>query len=389
MGRGLFSDSDTGKYPRVMRCIAVLVRSMEAVMETPIAEGDGSPPLPAGVAVNRGVDAGTSLVKKEAVVADAPADEACHAEDTHASALADHPQNHRPLVEGEHMAQTRQDCERELFASLSAARLAREQGDVDSALAHFGVAASLEVQGVEARLALGEYLLALHANDRAESVLKEVANIDPRRPEPFEGLAEIARRRGDRGAAIGIISVAVRELPENEQLTLRLVEDLAGLRRFDEAEKCLAMLAATAVPSSSALRAGARLAISAGALARGIERHRSANDACSSDVRGYVEMALLLLMCGRLDDADILLKQAREHDPHDVRYLAAARFHARRRQRCNDLSRATSVVGVLPGDPLAARSVVEQLRSDGHHDEAEAFVERWTVGRRPDYGLLI
>lgn len=272
-------------------------------------------------------------------------------------------------------------------AGLHAARSARRRGDVDGALAHFTAAADRETAGVVARLALGEYLLALHLNDRAESVLKDVAVVDPRRAEAFEGLAEIARRRGDRHAAAAIVRAALRERPGNEGLTLRLVGDLVGLRRFGDAEKYIAMLASAAAPSSPVLRAAARIAVSSGDLAQAVERHRAAIAASPAEVRGYVELALLLLTHGRLDEAEGLLREAQERSPHDASCRAAAKLLARRKLGNDRLPDVIAAVGELPEDARSVRTRVEQLRSAGRHDEAEAIVEVWSVDRSPDYKL--
>lgn len=359
-------------------------------MGTPTGDGDAPVPRLEGDAGDERLAAAASPVGGECFGARSPAADVQRpptGDVEHAPASID---RHRDLGsrsdDGQPMAALGLDGDAD--ACLHAARLARRQADMEGALAHFERAANLEVVGVGARLALGEYLLALHLHDRAETVLQDVVRLDPRNTEAYAALAEIARRRGDRPTAAAILRAALQERPGHESLTLRLADDLIGLRRLDEAETCLAVLASSSTTSSRALRAAARVAVAAGDAARAVAHHRAAIAACPTDASGSVELALLLITYGQVDEADALLQQTREHSPQDLRCLAASRLLARRKQWGGALPNATTIAGGLPGDAPLARSLVDELRSAGRREEAEDVVQAWSAGRPADYKLL-
>ena len=118
-------------------------------------------------------------------------------------------------------------------------RVLRHKGDRTAALEVWVAAATANPNhaGLKAEVALD--LLELGRLDEAETLLRHVLENEPKHVESLVGLAQIARRKGDRLASLAAFEAASAANPDHHGIKAELAADLRELSRIDEAEAVL------------------------------------------------------------------------------------------------------------------------------------------------------
>ena len=113
---------------------------------------------------------------------------------------------------------------------------ARRQGDRLAALGHFLAAAVLEPETPWVACEFGHELRELGRLDEAEAFLADLVARHDDLAGAWRGLALVARKRGDRAAALGHFQQAFARDPQNIWNLCDAAEELRELGRLDEAE---------------------------------------------------------------------------------------------------------------------------------------------------------
>ncbi len=168
----------------------------------------------------------------------------------------------------------------------------------------------------DARAEAGASLLALGRDAAARAVFTGVLALRPRHEAALTGLAQVARRRGDRAAALDWLRRALAARPDHLGLRLEAAYDMLALGRIAAAEAAFTAAAALAAPGD----ARALLGLGHAARARGergaaLARFRAALDAAPTDPDARLEVAAELAEAGEADAAATLIEAVLAEDP--------------------------------------------------------------------------
>lgn len=292
---------------------------------------------------------------------------------------------------------------------------ARQQGQIEAALAAYREARRLAPERVEVRLLLGDTLRRIGRLDEAEVEYAAAVSLDPRRAEAYTGAAMIRRTRFDYEGAIALLEPAIDRVPAERRadLVLTIAETRRRQGRLEEAERLLRDVLKARPGDPPALAGLAQVAEARGDLDGAVGLWSGYLDARPDDQPGLLrrqelkelrasiaalresarakprgtvlaELGRLLAVAGDVAGAAQVWKRALAVDPDDAdarRGLAlalrdrgdwrgaAAQFRRLLRQR--------------PQDGVALYNLVGLARSAG---EAEAEEDAWRglIDARPD-----
>ena len=114
-----------------------------------------------------------------------------------------------------------------------AGQIARHRGDREKSLASYEAAAAAAPRHVQYKLDAVADLRELGRLDEAETVLREVLEVEPQHAGALIWLGQIARHRGDRGAAVAAFAAVLLASPNDARVT---VEAANGLREIGHME---------------------------------------------------------------------------------------------------------------------------------------------------------
>jgi tetratricopeptide (TPR) repeat protein/tRNA A-37 threonylcarbamoyl transferase component Bud32 len=176
---------------------------------------------------------------------------------------------------------------------------------------------------------IGWFFLSLDLFDEAEQAFNRAVEIEPGNPSLYEGLVEIAYRRGGAPAGIEMVEIGIQRFPEHGPFYESAGYWFWELGDIDQAAKAFNR-AIELDPSNSGLYGSlagllaetGREAEAVDLIQRGLERFPNAPEA-------YVVAAEFYLGLGLTDEAILLLDQAIELNPEDAWvYAVLARAEA-------------------------------------------------------------
>uniref|UniRef100_UPI00191EDBF7 tetratricopeptide repeat protein n=1 Tax=Microvirga soli TaxID=1854496 RepID=UPI00191EDBF7 len=143
-------------------------------------------------------------------------------------------------------------------------RQARSRGDRTASLCHLRAALAADPNQISFKIEVAADLRELGRLDEAEAVLQEILKQAPQHAGARIWLGHVARRRGDRAAALTYFEAAAELEPHNLPVKLEVAADLRELGRLDEAEAVL-----QEILKQAPQHAGARIALGHVARRRG------------------------------------------------------------------------------------------------------------------------
>ena len=210
-------------------------------------------------------------------------------------------------------------------------RLRRRQSDRGAALIAFeaAVAGNQSHAGLKAEMA-GE-LRELGRIDEAEAVLRGVLESQPQHVDSLVGLAQIARRRGNRGASLAMFEAAATANPDHAGVKAELASDLRELGRLDQAEAVLRGVLERHPQHVDSLVGLAQIARRRSDRGTSLAMFQAAATANPDHAGVKAELASDLRELGRLDEAEAVLRGVLERQPRHVDSLVGLAQIARRR----------------------------------------------------------
>ena len=125
-------------------------------------------------------------------------------------------------------------------AIVQSAHAARREGDHAAALTAFEAALARQILAhVGLKVSAASELRELGRLDEAEALLRQVLAIQPKHVSALAELGYVARRRGDRAAALAAFEAAAAADPANVGMKVAAASELRELGRLDEAEALL------------------------------------------------------------------------------------------------------------------------------------------------------
>jgi putative PEP-CTERM system TPR-repeat lipoprotein len=150
-----------------------------------------------------------------------------------------------------------------VLALLVRARFKYAEGNLDEALAAASAAAKADPQSVQARYLMGNVLRAKRQIPEAIAAFNEVLKINPRAAAAQLQLASLNLQHGQANTALQLATDAARQLGDNPQAQLTLVQALVANKQLEQAQRTVTNLQ-KAHPGVAAVQA----AVGAVAMAR-------------------------------------------------------------------------------------------------------------------------
>jgi tetratricopeptide (TPR) repeat protein len=259
--------------------------------------------------------------------------------------------------------------------------LARARGDRTAALSAFEAASKAEPKQIGLKVAVACELHQLGRLDEAEALLQQALAVDARHVTALTELGYLARRRGDRTAALTAFEAAAAADPKQAGLKIATSSQLRQIGRLDEAEASLRQALAIEPQNINALTELGYLARARGDRTAALSAFEAASKAEPKQIGLKVAAATELRQLGRLEEAEVMLRQALTIEPQHLPSLLGIGHIARRRgDRASAEAAFQSAAAANRGDPGAALEVVNGLRDFGNFAVAESsFVEHLAV----------
>lgn len=259
----------------------------------------------------------------------------------------------------------------------------RQRGDRVASLAMFkaAAAASPDHHGVNAELASD--LRELGRLDEAEVLLRQVVERQPQHVDALVGLAQIARRRGDRVTSLAMFEAAAAARPDHTGVKAELARELREFGRLDEAEVLLRQVIERQPQDFDALVGLAQIARRRGSRKASLAMFQAAAVANRNHLGVKLEAATDLRELGRLDEAEVLLRWVLDGEGANFGALVGLAHVLRQRgDRAGSLASFEAAAAADPSHIGASLEVVNLLRELGRIEEA---VERlkWLLARNP------
>ena len=216
-------------------------------------------------------------------------------------------------------------------ALIKLGRAARQQGDRAAALAAFEAAAAARPNQVGLKVETATELRVLGRLDEASALLQQALAIEPDNGHALNELGHLARRGGDRSAALAAFAAAAAAQPNSVGPKAEAATELRVLGRIDEASALLQQALAIAPKNAHALSELGHLARRRGDRIGALAAFETAAAANPNHAGLKAEAAAELRDLGRFDEAEAMLKQALAIDPHHFASLIALGQVARRR----------------------------------------------------------
>jgi tetratricopeptide (TPR) repeat protein len=294
-------------------------------------------------------------------------------------------------------------------AHVGLAHINRQQGDRQSSLSEFEIAARLNPNHPGVRLEIANDLRELDKLDSAEAIVSQVLEQDPDNFEAHVGLAHIKRRRGDRHGSLSELQIAARLNPRHPGVRLEIASDLRefGLLadaersirsalelnpryanaygqlgilhrvrgRFQEARQAFERAAACEAGNLSFRIECANCDRELGSLAEAEAALRAIVSECPDQVQASTSLATLLIEAYRLDEAKTVLEKIFDCKPCIDVVLVLGRLYRRADQRSNALELFQRAYELDPGNRGALSELIEEYRAAGRFTEAQKTTE--------------
>ena len=202
-------------------------------------------------------------------------------------------------------------------------------------------------------------------------------------------LAHVARREGDRAAALAAFEAAAAANPTRVGLKAEVATELRTLGRLDEAEALLRQALAIDPLHVGSLAELGHIARRRGDRAAALAAFEAAAAANPTHVGLKADVASELRELGRLDEAEVQLRQALALQPQHAASLVQLGHIARRRgDRAAALVAFQAAATADPAHVGLKAEVASELRELGRLDEAETLL-RQALLLQPQHAALL
>lgn len=185
------------------------------------------------------------------------------------------------------------------------------------------------------------------------------------------GLAEIARRRGSRAAAIALLTDVVQRYPTATRLAVQIAEDLRRLGRTQEAAAHLAELFAAGLDSEQMRLVAGRLAEAQGDVGAAVDHYRQATELRPDRAPAFLRLGSLLLAKKKVAEAEQALARAIVLAPREGRAFALLAELARQQgDRAKAISYLQEALAFLPRDAGLRLKLATELYKAGNYQLA-------------------
>jgi tetratricopeptide (TPR) repeat protein len=283
------------------------------------------------------------------------------------------------------------DCQpQQVDALVGFAQIARRRGDRAASLAKFEAAAAANPNHLGVKLEAAADLRELGRLDDAEALLRGVLELQPQQVDALVGLAQIARRRGDRVVSLAMFEAAAAANPNHLGVRLEAAADLRELARFDEAEVLLRSVLDRQPRQVDVLVGLAQIARRRGDRAASLAMFEAAAAANPNHLGVKLEAAADLRELGRLDNAEVLLRQVLDREGTNFGALVGLGHVLRQRgDRAGSLASFEAAAAADPSHIGAMLEAVNSLRDLGRIEEAAARLERLLAANPANVTALV
>ncbi len=266
---------------------------------------------------------------------------------------------------------------------------ARKRGDLGKARDGFRAACEVDPANPWFRNSLASALQALGATDEARREYEAALHCKPDFAAAHEGLAQLARERGDARAALAHLRDGVRADPENLWLRCAEASELAALGERERAEAVYNAALACNAAYSPALTGLARLAQRRGDHEAAASLFRRALAAEPHNLWLESNLASELLALGRDEEASAAFESALAKNPAYAPALHGwGQIAARRGQPAEALARLSAASELAPDDLWFLCAFAAELAKQGQAEAASQAYER-AFERNPRFALAL
>jgi tetratricopeptide (TPR) repeat protein len=268
-------------------------------------------------------------------------------------------------------------------AHLGLAKCARKRGDREASILHIRAASLAAPTDPWPLLELAADLRELGRLEEAEAHGRRALEIAPSQPVAHIGLAQCARARGNRAAALQILTAAAAALPHDSGLRLERAAELRHFGQLDAAEaECRHVLATQPENLHAHLGLG-HAARKRGDRYAAMEFYRAAIRAAPSEPWPRMELAADLRAIQEIAQAEAMYQEVLAMLPGNAHALLGLGFCARARgDRAAALAAFEAATRADPADAAPWLEIAVEQREAGESDAAIATAQA-VLARHP------
>ena len=269
------------------------------------------------------------------------------------------------------------------------AQIVRQRGQPDEALELYRRAATIAPGDVWLQIETVNLLREMGRLDEAQTMCGAVTEAHPGHPAGWRCLAQIHRQRGAKAQALDAFRKAVALDATNLPDQCEIANLLRDLGRLDEAEAYCRRLLEAHPSLVAAWRCLAQIAKQRGEWGEALERFEKARALDPSDPWGQVEIANLLRVMGRFEEAEAICRGLIEtHPEHPAGWRCLAQIERQRGERNSALAAFRKACALEPGNLWDQIEIANLLRELERFDEAEREA-RAILDRNPNSALSL
>jgi lipopolysaccharide biosynthesis glycosyltransferase/Tfp pilus assembly protein PilF len=255
--------------------------------------------------------------------------------------------------------------------------LAKQQGDRGAALEYFEAAAETDLRNPNLQAEIAHTLVEMGRAGEAELAYQNALEGSPRHFGALVGLGHIARRRGDRDAALVRFEAASNVDAGNVSVEIEIADLLREMRRLDHAERRYRGVLEASPGHLGALLGLAQIARERGDDVAALQWFEAALESDASRLPIRLEIVTTLRQLGRLDEAEAVCRRVLEQRPDHAEALISLGHIARARGDCvQALTHFQAAQAAEPGNLRAPLEVARVLRELQRPDDAEAMLRQ-------------
>ena len=255
-------------------------------------------------------------------------------------------------------------------------RTARRRGDHAAALPLFQAAVAKAPKNLGGRLDVAYALLDLGQAADADQHFVEVLADHPSQVNALLGRARVARRAGDRAAAVGIGAAAVQVDPEHHVARIELATDLVELGQLDEAESHARAALERAPRNVDTLLLVGRIARRLGRRAEAADLFSRALGVNPTHLGARLDLGFEEVERGEPDAAESLFRAVLADHPNQANAMVGlARIARKRGDRAEVRAQLEAAIAADPSNTSARLELAADLREWGEIEAARPLIE--------------